>query len=117
MAENEISVIWKEGGSHILTFNMDVSRMIEEGGYKWLNMKQDDVTGEIGLEICHDKGVRMTMTGRKDRCNFKFTNKGWVGRLCDVLGLEKDGTRHILTITKNLSAIDRCMFFRIVKKD
>ena len=118
MSENEVSIIYSHSKYNAMTFSKELSSLIKERGYEMINIKQDDITGEIGIEINNEKGVRLHVSGKVETSTFnlKMVNKGWIERLCDVLGLSKDGTRHVLKISKNLSTVDRCLFFRLSKK-
>ena len=118
MSENEVSIIYSPSKYNAMTFSKELSSLIKERGYEMINIKQDDITGEIGIEINNEKGVRLHVSGKVETSTFnlKMVNKGWIERLCDVLGLSKDGTRHVLKISKNLSTVDRCLFFRLSKK-
>lgn len=118
MNDNEVSLIYSPNKYYTLTFNRAMSLLIMEHGYSMINIKQDDITGEIGLEINNEKGIRLASCGIKGnkQFNLKMDNKEWAGRLCNVLNLSKDGTRHILKISNNLSKVERCMFYRLSKK-
>lgn len=56
MCSNECSLIFSEGKYYSLTFNQELSKKIKELGFSRINIKQDDITGEIGIEINNEKG-------------------------------------------------------------
>lgn len=112
MACDEVSLNYLEGKYYSLTFNQDISKLIIANNYTHINIKQDDITGEIGLEINREKGLALSRSG-KDSLNIKMSSKAWVTKLYQALN-HTIGDRIVLKITKNLSTIDRCLFFRII---
>ena len=118
MKEDKISLIYNEKGTRSITFNQTITKKILEKGYKFINLSQDDITGEIGLEVKYVNGVYLGVTGDKKHGSFnsKMSSAQWVKRVADVLKLSKDGKRHVLKISGNLSKVDKCMFFRILNR-
>lgn len=108
MSNDEIALNYLEGKYYCLTFNQDVTKDIIAGGYTHINIKQDDITGEIGLEVNKEKGLLLSRSGKKS-LNMKMSSKDWVIRLYKTFNIPI-GERRILKITKNLSTIDKCMF-------
>lgn len=115
MQPNEITLSCHVNKYYNLTLNQELSSLIKEKGYSYINIKQDDITGEIGIEINHEKGLKLSKTGSGKSFNYKLSNKDWVYRLHKVLKLEL-GSCNKLKITDNLSRIDKCMFFRIINQ-
>lgn len=114
MSSDEIALNYLERKYYCLTFNQDVTKDIIAGGYTHLNIKQDDITGEIGLDVNKEKGLLLSRSGKKS-LNMKMSSKDWVIRLYKAFNIPI-GERRILKITKNLSTIDKCMFFRIINQ-
>lgn len=116
MENDEISIVFQQRKYYSLTFNQTLSKEFLKLGYTRINIKQDDITGEIGIEINKENGLLLSKTGEEESSfNYKLNSKEWVLRLHKSLGLNADGQRYVLKLTNNLSRIDKCMFFRIIR--
>lgn len=116
MSENEISIICNGKNRNSITFNIAVTELVVNKGYTYIQIKQDDVTGEIGFEFNNERGLKIKAPKGEKHSNICLENKGWVCKVAIHLDLPTDGTRTILNISKNLSTIDKCMFFRVINK-
>lgn len=96
MGKDEFSLTYYEKKNYCLTINNELSKKIKEKGFTHLNIKEDDITGEIGLEINYEKGLKMGLTGSSEKSfNYKISNKDWVCRLYKSLGLKTE-ERYVL---------------------
>lgn len=112
MASNEVN-LYKTNTYNTMTFNQDLTKLFLEKDLLYLEIRQDDITGEIGFAISKDKGVRLSETGTGGNTNLRLPNKEWVERLHKVLG-KPIGQRNILRLSENLSRKEDVLFYKII---
>ena len=117
----QVSIIYNEDRKSrygfTLCFSGERTREFINKGYNKVCILQDDITGEIGLLIGREKGLNLKMCGNdKGYKNARLDSKVWVGKLCDIFEIPKDGIRRVLQLSDNLSKNEDSMFFRIIKK-
>ena len=77
MSENEISIICNGKNRNSITFNIAVTELVVNKGYTYIQIKQDDVTGEIGFEFTRQsrssrsKGTLANRKGKKRKHSFR----------------------------------------------
>lgn len=112
MASNEVN-LYKTNTYNTITFNQDLTKLFLEKDLLYMEIRQDDITGEIGFAISKDKGVRLSETGKGENKNLRLPNKEWVVRLHKVLG-KPIGQRNIIRLSQNLSRKEDVLFYKII---
>lgn len=114
ITKDMVSITYKKGYA-TLSFGQELSREFVDNDLHFIEIMQDDITGEIGLNINKKKGCSLSKTGTKGGfVNMRLQNKVWITKLCQILGVPKGSTSYHIQITKNLSQHPDNRFYRII---
>lgn len=112
LAENEFNIHNNKKMQYIL-LNSSITATLTEKNFIRMDVRQDDITGEIGLFFNTEEGLKLSIQGaNKGNGNFICHNKQVVRWLCSELNLTDKVTT--LRLSENLSRHPDGMFYKII---
>lgn len=117
LEKNDISIVARDSGTSQLMFNSEISAFLMVNNLFYLDIQQDEITGEIAL-VCNSRSNGMPMSTRQYDKGSKtryvsFANKEWVGKLVKELKLERNKLHHV-RISDDMSRIHGFASFKIL---
>lgn len=100
---------------YTITFNMEVSTMIRKGGYKYLRIRHDNITGELHFIFTKNKGLQFS-TEKNHAKNITIKNKDMVLFLINKLNISYNSVRTAIKISKNLANSNEFLTFKILRE-
>ena len=113
MKADEVS-LYSAKSNYCLTFNQELTKLFIEKGTLLLSIGIEEKTGELSFIVNKDHGLPLKKTGSGKNFNLKISNKEWIGRLHQALGLQI-GKRYILNISGNTSMKEDRLTYKLIK--
>ena len=112
LADNEVKIRYKK---YVITFSAALSRVLKQNNISRMNVRFDELTGQIDLVLSQEQGLPVTWCGT-NLDNLVFNNKSAVVGIRESLGLQKHES-FIVKMSRNLSKINGVFCFRIIPNE